>query len=247
MLRVRPIHFTSRVEAFLPLLDALGLVNDLAEQDWLEFSAGQGRLALHRVEAQSADDGVTYLGFEARDLEVFASRTREAGTQAELIQAAHGPTVQVTGGDGLQFLVDPSEQWEATAGANPLLSVNTLWYTSDVAGAAQDLRNIGAIPVATAINGRVDDFTAKNGGKILVHTAPTPRHGELGFGYLGALEELQEQLSQRGFTSHIIDETYGRTLHLPNPDFQELPNNPTGPTIWINEENQTDNYGYLKH
>lgn len=247
MLRTRPIHFTSRVEAFLPLFTAIGLVRVNEDADWLEFDAGSGSLALHRTPSGSADDGVTYLGFEAKDLEVFAERTRQAGTAAEIRQEAHGKTVQITGRDGLKFLVDATTRLQTSAEANPELSVNTLWYSPDVAATAQDLRNIGAIPVSTAKDGRVADFKAKNGGKILAHIAEKSAHGGLGFGYAGKLEDLLGALEGRGIAAHIIDESYGRTLHVVNPDYSDLPNNPTGPTIWINEDGQEDDYGYLKH
>ncbi|AJT42160.1 VOC family protein [Psychromicrobium lacuslunae] len=247
MLRVRPIHFTSRVQEFSALFDALGLVRVVNDVDWLEFDAGSGSVALHRTAADSTDDGVTYLGFQVKDLDVFAERTRVAGSQAEILQEAHGRTAKITARDGLEFMVDPTDHLETVATANPQLSVNALWYTPEVAAAAQDLGNIGAIPVSTAKNGQFADFKAKNGGKVLVHIAEKPAHGGLGFGYHGKLEVLLERLQAHQVQAHIIDESYGRTLHLSNPDYAELPNNPTGATIWINEEDQEDHYGYLKH
>ena len=47
MLRVRPIHFTSRLDQWERLLTALGLVKTVDQGPWREFDAGSGRLALH--------------------------------------------------------------------------------------------------------------------------------------------------------------------------------------------------------
>ena len=47
MLRVRPIHFTSRVDPWDRLLTDLGMVKSTDEGSWREYDAGAGRLALH--------------------------------------------------------------------------------------------------------------------------------------------------------------------------------------------------------
>ena len=54
MLRVRPIHYTSRMDQWEGLLSALGMVRTVDDGDWQEFDAGSGRLALHRVAAGAA-------------------------------------------------------------------------------------------------------------------------------------------------------------------------------------------------
>lgn len=245
MLRVRPIHFTSRVEAFLPILELLGLAAGDSDADWYEFDAGSGRLALHRTEPGAANDGVTELGFEVRDLDVFAERTAQAGSTVEILELAHGRAARVRGADGVEFTVDRTEQPETDPAADPKLSVNMTWLTPDVAGAAADLRAIGARPENSSLDRGISNFSAKNGGRILVHQAAESAHGGLGFGYAGNLAELAARFAAAGIEAQLIDESYGRTLHLPNPDFSQLPDNPTGPTIWINEENQSD--GYLDH
>ena len=57
MLRVRPVHFTSRPEEWVRLLTALGLVKTVDYGDWQEFDAGSGRLALHRVPGGPGEQG----------------------------------------------------------------------------------------------------------------------------------------------------------------------------------------------
>ena len=83
MLRVRPIHFTSRLDEWERLLTGLGMVKTVDEPTWREFDAGSGRLALHFAEQGSAEDGTTSLGVEVGDLKEFARRTKEAGAAAE--------------------------------------------------------------------------------------------------------------------------------------------------------------------
>ncbi len=92
MLRVRPVHFTSRPEKWEELLAALGLAKTVDQGPWREFDAGSGRLALHVTEPGSHDDGATSFGVEVGDLAEFARRTglsaEESGTTAaELITA----------------------------------------------------------------------------------------------------------------------------------------------------------------
>jgi len=113
MLRVRPIHFTSRLDEWERLLTVMGLVKTVDEPTWREFDAGSGRLALHFVEEGAAADGTTSFGVEVGDLKEFARRTKEAGaaegvTTAELIEADHGSSCRITAADGFSFLADPA-------------------------------------------------------------------------------------------------------------------------------------------
>src|SRR5688500_8351761 len=117
MLRVRPIHFTTRLDEWERLLTGLGMVKTVDEPTWREFDAGSGRLALHFADQSSAEDGTTSLGVEVGDLNEFARRTTEAGpaestpaggTTAELIEANHGPSCLITAADGFSFLADPA-------------------------------------------------------------------------------------------------------------------------------------------
>ena len=59
MLRVRPLHFTSKIESWDRLLTALGLVLTEGDGGFRVFDAGSGRLALHDVPEGTAGDGTT--------------------------------------------------------------------------------------------------------------------------------------------------------------------------------------------
>ncbi|WP_347109603.1 hypothetical protein AAHB33_03045 [Paenarthrobacter sp. S56] len=221
MLRARPIHHTSRPEPWTDLLEALGLVVTHGDNDRVEFDAGSGRLALHRTAhasgAGSPQDGVTVFGVEVGVLDEFARRTREDGTIAEVTEGAQGETVQVTARDGFTFLADPAQRaadgtWATSTEADPALAVVATWVSPDVAGSAQELRNIGARPRSSA-DGEAS-FSTKNGGILRVVHGAEPESGELAFEYDGGLEPLLDRLHQAGIDARIEEDV----LYVANPD-----------------------------
>lgn len=234
MLRVRPIHFTSRLDQWERLLADLGMVKTVDEATWREFDAGAGRLALHFAEAGSAEDGTTAFGVEVGDLAEFARRTNEAGagsagTTAELIEADHGPSCRVTAGGGFSFLADPATRasdgtWSTSAEADPGLAVVGVWFAEDPTAAARTLRDIGARPrpAPDADATETEAFTAKNGGVLMVGAAAGTARGAggagLGFEYEGDLELLRERLAGAGHDVAVMEEAAVPLLHVGNPD-----------------------------
>lgn len=236
MLRVRPIHFTSRMAEYRKLLTGLGLTVATDNNGYTEFDAGSGRIAIHSADPGSAEDGTTSLGFEIRDLDEFIRRTKEAGTTAEVYEAGHGTAARIAAGDGLVFLCDPAPEDTTPDGTvDPDLSVLPLWMTPDVDGARKVLGGIGARPRIIADAGTWADYSAKNGGLIAAHYDEKV-HVLMAFEYNGALETLQNRLAEAGINAAIIDENYGRSLRLPNPD---------GGEIWVNRK-QLDLHGYTR-
>lgn len=240
MLRVRPIHYTSRMDEWERLLTALGLVKTVDDATWREFDAGSGRLALHFAEAGSAEDGSTDFGVEVGDLAEFARRTAESarapdgpgqGTRAEVLDAEHGSTCKVTAADGFIFLADPAVRaadggWGGAPDADPDLAVVGLWFAADPATAARTLRDIGARPrpVPGTATGSVEEaeaFTAKNGGILMIGTG-APGAGQaaagLAFEYAGDLGELRRRLEDAGEDAALVEESPVPLLHLANPD-----------------------------
>ncbi|QNE13507.1 VOC family protein [Pseudarthrobacter sp. NBSH8] len=244
MLRVRPVHFTSRPDSWEQLLRALGLAKTVDHGPWREFDAGSGRLALHLTDAGATDDGTTALGVEVGDLAEFARRTalaaEESGnTVAELIAADHGESCRITGRDGFSFLADKGAREPNSADADRALTVVGVWFTADPGAAAVTLQDIGARfrPVPDA--DETADFTAKNGGVLMVRPASgAPRSG-LGFEYDGDLGALRDRLAAAGLDVSETEEAFGRTLHLANPDAYgtaattRAPHVP--PTLWISQ------------
>ena len=249
MLRVRPIHFTSRLDEWERLLTSLGLVKTVDEPTWREFDAGSGRLALHFVEQGSAEDGTTSLGVEVGDLKEFARRTKEAGaaastagggTTAELIEADHGPSCRITAADGFSFLADPATRasdgsWGGSPEADPGLAVVGVWFAEDAVAAAQTLRNIGARPRPVPGSGGADtaeseSFAAKNGGILMVGTGAGAGSAGLGFEYAGDLDALRERLEEAGHEAAVLEEALIPTLHVANPDADGTA---ARPPLWI--------------
>lgn len=248
MLRVRPIHFTSRLDQWERLLTDLGVAKTVAGPTWREFDAGAGRLALHVAEPGSAEDGTTSFGVEAGDLAEFARRTNDAGagtaggggTAAEVIAADHGSTCRVTSPDGFSFLADAAARasdgsWATAADADPDLAVVGVWFAADIAAAARTLRDIGARPRPAGAPGDGDGagdavaeaFTAKNGGVLMVGPADGNVAGGaaavaggagLGFEYAGDLAALRGRLADAGQDVALLGDAAVPLLHVGSPD-----------------------------
>ncbi|WAH99344.1 VOC family protein [Arthrobacter sp. MMS18-M83] len=201
MLRVRPIQFTSDVAGWKHLLTALGLVCVEDRGDWLEFDAGSGRVALHWASADSPDDGATAFGVEVGDLAEFARRTMADGTRAELFDADHGQAVRITAHDGFTFPADKATSHTTSPEADPGLAVVATWFTPDVPGAAQELRNIGARPRNMSTDAA--DFSTKNGGIMSVRKSPETATGGLAFEYGGDLAALEARLAAAGVAAAL--------------------------------------------
>jgi hypothetical protein len=237
MLRVRPIHFTSRMDQWERLLSDLGLVKTKDDAGWREFDAGSGRLALHPSAAGSAADGTTAFGVEVGDLAEFARRTNEAGAAsgsapAELIRAEHGESCRITGEDGFTFLADKAARGASSADADPALAVVEVWFTEETGAAADTLRSIGARFRPEPEEYETADFTAKNGGVLMVRPGAGPARSGLGFEYDGDLDILRDRLTAAGHEVRMTEEAYVRALHVANPDASGLPAG-THPDVWV--------------
>lgn len=142
------------------------------------------------------DDGAVAFGVEVGDLAEFARRTVADGTRAELFDADHGQAVRVTAQDGFTFLADKAASRTTSPDADQALAVVGTWLTPDVSAAAQDLRNIGARPRHASTD--LADFSAKNGGILVVRKAPETAAGGLAFAYDGDLAALEARLTAAG-------------------------------------------------
>ncbi|OAE00692.1 hypothetical protein [Arthrobacter sp. OY3WO11] len=240
MLRVRPLHFTSRLDSWDRLLTALGMVRTENDAGWQVFDAGLGRLALHAVPEGAAEDGSTALAVEVGDLSEFARRTNLAAgedgtTPAELVAADHGDACRITAPDGFSFLADKAAHNARCADADPALAVVGVWFTEDPASASRTLQQVGARPRPVPDQDDTADFTAKNGGVLMVRPASgAPRSG-LGFEYDGGLEPLRERLASAGIQASITEEAFARTLHVANPDAGAGAAAHVPATLWISQ------------
>lgn len=237
MLRVRPVHITSRTESWEQLLTILGMVRTEDDDGWQVFDSASGRLALHAAEAGSDRDGRTVFAVEVGDVAEFARRTNasaqdEATAPADLVTADHGQACRISAPDGFSFLADKAPHGAQCADADPALAVVAVWYTADPEAAARTMLHIGARPRPVPDDDDTADFTAKNGGILLVRAASGPSRSGLGFEYGGPLEPLRERLAAAGIAAGLTEEAFGSTLHVANPDAAG-PNAPA--TVWISE------------
>ncbi|NUP57857.1 MAG: VOC family protein [Pseudarthrobacter sp.] len=242
MLRVRPVHYTSRTDAWKDLLTALGMVRTEDDGGRQVFDSASGRLVLHAEPAGSGQDGRTVLSMEVGDVAEFARRTNLSAKEdatpdgdtapAELVSGGDGEACRISAPDGFSFVADKADHFAQCADADPALAVVGVWYTADPDGAARTLLQVGARPRPVPDNDETADFTAKNGGVLLVRPASGPSRSGLGFEYGGGLEPLQERLTAAGFSASLTEEAFGSTLHVANPDAPG-PNAPA--TVWISQ------------
>lgn len=246
MLRVRPVHYTSRTGSWNQFLTALGMVRTEDDGGRQVFDSASGRLVLQPEPAGSGQDGRTVLSVEVGDVAEFARRTnlsaREEGTPedgtpdatapAEVVSGDHGDACRISAPDGFSFVADKADHFAQCADADPALAVVGVWYTADPDAAARTLLHVGARPRPVPDNDETADFTAKNGGVLLVRPASGPSRSGLGFEYGGTLEPLRERLTAAGFSASLTEEAFGSTLHVANPDAPG-PNAPA--TVWISE------------
>ena len=217
MLRARPTHYTSRPEQWATLLIALGLVKTVDDGDWREFDAGSGRLAVGSVVHAHPLDGSTLFGVEVGNLEEFARRTEEAGTQAEIHEGHEETTVQISSDDGFEFFAFPAQRaadgtWATSDEADPGLAVVATWVSPLVGLAATALRNTGARP--RTVDDESATFTTKNGGILRIIHGADATNGDLAFEYDGDLEPLLSRLKDADIEARIDEDV----LYVANPD-----------------------------
>lgn len=237
MICARPIRFTSDLAAHRRYLDALGASVVTTAPGWEVFALGAGRLALHAASDQQPS-GRTALAWEVADLDRWAEQARSAGLPFEIGMTGHGIAATVTAPDGTTFTVDPAAEALQPAPAETACAVLPIWYTpaAEVAGARQVVTGLGGLQRITADSDVWTDFVCPAGGLVAVHASDDGPDVELGFEFDGDVESLIPALGAAGIEAMLIDETYSRTLQIPDPDRE-------GRMLWINEKQQ-DLYGY---
>lgn len=254
MIITRPVRFTADMAPLRTMFRALG-GRCLADYGtWVVYDFDQGRIALHAAD-EHFPSGVTTFGFETDDLpglSAHSAETAPVGVSITVEETRHGTVVVVRGVDGTTFTIDPLTEKATTAdrqeeaesvGMPAGVSVAPLWFTDDAATAVHTLTALGAQPRIGSTDGGWTDLRTDS-GLVAVHAAATaetvsPSAGAsvgLSFEHTGDIDELLGPLQDAGIEATIIDESYGRSLRMPDPDRP-------GEQIWINEQQQ-DLYGY---
>ncbi|GAA4852041.1 hypothetical protein GCM10023221_34670 [Luteimicrobium xylanilyticum] len=237
---VRPIVFTSRPGAWFAVAAALGAHPLVDHGDWHVLALASGRLAVHAVPPGDPLDGTQVLGFESDDLDAVA-----AAVGRPVDADADGPGVSVTGADGLRFRVHGTTPGSPDDGAAPdeRTIVLPLWYSPAVAAAAGTLERLGLRRRIASDVGDWVDLVAPGGGLVAAHRADRPGV-QISFEHPD-VHALPERLEVAGIAATVVDESYGFSLRIPNPDAGVAPAVPAGTEIWVNQT-QTDLYGYTR-
>ena len=105
------------------------------------------------------------------------------------------------------------------------MRVRPVRFTYDVAAMRRFLEVLGLQPRVAADGGGWVDFTMDSTGMVALHDAENVQTGfkagetSLSFEADEPLEPLRDRLRAAGFAdAHIVDEAYGRTLFVTDPD-----------------------------
>jgi hypothetical protein len=238
---VRPIVFTARPDAWLAVATALSGRSLSNDGDWHVLVLASGRLAVHAVPPGDPLDGTQVLGFESGDLDALA-----AAVGLSVDTDADGPGITVTGPDGLRFRVHgttPDGPPDDSVTQGTRTSVLPLWYSPDVAAATETLERLGLRRRIASDVGDWVDLAAPGGGLVAAHRADRPSV-QVSFEHPD-VHALSERLEAAGVAGVVVDESYGFSLRIPNPDAGVTTAVPAGTEIWVNQT-QTDLYGYTR-
>lgn len=228
MITVEQILYTSAPQRWWALAEELGFAAvGTPSAEWSEFRA-DGLLALHRV-TESHPAGSVDLHVIVDDVDRVAAALCEHNV-ARTFMAGVGDVLTVHASSGVVLTV------AAGAGEPHLgkIAVQPIWFQPDVDEATAILTAVGLRAEIAANDGGWVEFRADRGGSIGVHMSEAAGVGA-SFLSCGDLAERARVLTDAGFPAHVIDEAYGRSMRITNPD--------GGSDIWINGA-QEDLYGY---
>lgn len=242
-LTVQPIHFTADHAAWKEFYLGLGLRETSADAPFLTvLAAGSGQLLLAEVPAGSQLDGVRLVEFTVPELETHAVALEAAGVPVHRVGLAERAAIAVDLPQGRLHIC----QSAIGAGAAPFdpagLNLGALLYAPAemVAPGAGALAPYGLTPRIASDSGGWTDLVgnglfAFHDGDLRTVANDAPNQPVVSvLGETGDLTALAGQVEGRGLEARIIDEAYGRSLRVIQPDGEEL---------YVNESMQ-DLYGY---
>ncbi len=226
MITVQQIVYTSQPQGWWALAQALGLVAAFPpDLGWSEFDGG-GVLAVHPAcQGHPAGSADLHLLVDDLDAAEHALEDRDV-TRAELAGVGEMLTVRTAGGATITVSAGAREARRGDVAVQPIL------FQSDVDEARAILEALGLRAGISADGGDWVELHASGGGSVGVHRGGT---ASVGPSFLASdLDALVARLAAAGFAASVIDEAYGKSLHIPDPD--------GGTEVWVNV--QDDLYGY---
>jgi hypothetical protein len=248
-LRVRPIQYTAHADDWVALVTALGGDHVLDDGDWQLFALAGGGVAIHAMPDGDPAVGSTELRFVVADLDAALRAVTPALTELGLSASAttedFGRYAAMTAPDGQHLYLDENADLIGRVAENTGSSdvgpaeVLPLWYTDDVPGGVRVTTALGLIPRIRSDSGEWVDLSAPGGGLLAVH-------GETRTGAVLSFEHpdvraLAERVSDAGIVADVVDENYGLSLRIANPDSPD----DLHTRIWVNQT-QEDLYGYQR-
>ncbi|WP_120003808.1 VOC family protein [Nesterenkonia muleiensis] len=243
-LTVQPIHFTSEYVTWKQFYLQLGLRETEADDPMTTIlAADSGQLMLGEVPEDSHLNGIRLVEFTVDDLDVYASALEAAGTEVNRVELTHDRnTIAVDLPQG-RVHIGESAVSAGTARFDPTgLSIGALLYTpaETVTIGAHALAPYGLTPRIASNNGGWTDLIghgvfAFHEGTLRTVDNDAPYQPVISlFAETGDVEKYMAELQPRGVEVSLIDEAYGRTLNITQPD---------GGILTVNESQQ-DLYGY---
>ncbi|GAA3646897.1 hypothetical protein [Microbacterium marinilacus] len=233
MTTVQQIRYTDHPERWHALAGALGLTPPYRPTpEWAEFE-GDGVLAIHRA-TPDRPAGAVDLHVLAADLDAAAEAVAAFDTAREEM-ADVGAVLRIAAVDGVAVTVSAGVR--APRGD---LAMQPIWFAHDLDEPRRLLEALGLRAQIVGDRGGWVDLAAPGGGAVGLHAVATADMADapsIGLSFLAAgdLDALARRVRAAGFDAAVIDESYGRTIRIPDPD--------GGEEIWINGV-QDDLYGY---
>lgn len=245
-LTVQPIHFTSGYAVWKHFYSQLGLDETGADDPMATIlAADSGQLMLGEVPAESPLDGIRLVELTTADLDAYGNALEDEGTEVNRVELAHHRSTIAA--DLPQGRVHVGET-SVSAGAAPFdpagLNIGALLYTpaETVSAGAQALAPYGLTPRIASNSGGWTDLIghgvfAFHEGTLRTVDNDAPHQPVISiFAETGNVEKYMAELQSRGVEVALIDEAYGRTLNITQPD---------GGILTVNETQQ-DLYGYRR-
>ncbi|MGO1236432.1 MAG: VOC family protein [Microbacterium gubbeenense] len=224
MTAVQQILYADDTAAWHRLAEALGLIAPYPPtSEWSEFH-GRGSLGVHRA-SENFPPGRVDLHLLVEDLDATERILAGFETSREAMEGV-GEILFVSCG----ITVGISEGAVAAHDAAP--SVQPIWFAPDVDEARRVLETIGLRAIIASDRGGWIEF-ASAAGRVGLHYADEPA---VGLSFVSEdIDALAARLRKAGYAAAVVDEAFGRTVRLADPD--------GGTEIWINES-QRDLHGY---
>lgn len=224
MTAIQQILSADDTAAWHRLAGALGLVAPYPPApEWGEFH-GNGSLAVHHASGALPAGHV--------DLQILVDDLAEA----ERALAGFDVSREAMAGVGDILFVSCGIRIGVSEGSvavrDGALAVQPIWFAPDLDEPRRILEALGLRAFISADRGGWVELVS-DAGRVGLHRA---ERSEVGLSFLADdLDALSAHLRDAGYDATVVDEAFGRTVRIPNPD--------GGDEVWVNEPPR-DLYGY---